>query len=105
SGYNAAYYGAITGGKGNVSLQNGLWRMSGDSAVNSLVARNSRVKSEEKGAFRTLTVNKLDTTGSDFVLRTDLKDADKIRVTGKASGSDNTLNVSFMKNPSPGQSL
>ncbi|EIM7615572.1 TPA: autotransporter outer membrane beta-barrel domain-containing protein [Salmonella enterica] len=104
-GYNAAYYGAITGGKGNVSLQNGLWRMSGDSAVNSLVARNSRVKSEEKGAFRTLTVNKLDTTGSDFVLRTDLKDADKIRVTGKASGSDNTLNVSFMKNPSPGQSL
>ncbi|MCG2963559.1 autotransporter outer membrane beta-barrel domain-containing protein, partial [Escherichia coli] len=42
---------------------------------------------------------------SDFVLRTDLKDADKISITEKASGSDNTLNVSFMKNPSPGQSL
>lgn len=104
-GYNAAYYGAITGGKGNVTLQNGLWRMSGDSAVDRLEARNSRVKSEDKGAFRTLSVNTLDATGSDFVLRTDLKDADKISVTGKASGSNNTLNVSFMKNPTPGQSL
>lgn len=104
-GYNAAYYGAITGGKGNVSMNNGLWQLTGDSTVNNLTARNSRVQSEEKGAFRTLTVNTLDATGSDFVLRTDLKNADKISVTGKASGSDNTLNVSFMKNPAPGQSL
>ncbi|EFN7624664.1 autotransporter outer membrane beta-barrel domain-containing protein, partial [Escherichia coli] len=105
SGYNAAYYGAITGGKGNVMMNNGLWRMNGDSAVNSLVARNSRVQSEENGAFRTLTVNKLDATGSDFVLRTDLKNADKINVTEKATGSDNSLNVSFMKDPAQGQSL
>lgn len=104
-GYNAAYYGAITGGKGNVSMNNGLWQLTGDSTVNNLTARNSRVQSEEKGAFRTLTVNTLDATGSDFVLRTDLKNADKISVTGKAGGSDNTLNVSFMKNPAPGQSL
>lgn len=105
SGYNAAYYGAITGGKGNVSMNNGLWQLTGDSSINSLTARNSRVQSEENGAFRTLTVNTFDATGSDFVLRTDLKNADKISVTGKASGSDNTLNVSFMKNPTPGQSL
>ncbi|HGL6357863.1 TPA: S6 family peptidase [Citrobacter amalonaticus] len=104
-GYNAAYYGAITGGKGNVSMNSGLWQLTGDSTVNNLTARNSRVQSEEKGAFRTLTVNSLDATGSDFVLRTDLKNADKISVTGKAGGSDNTLNVSFMKNPTPGQSL
>ncbi|WNH00183.1 S6 family peptidase [Escherichia coli] len=105
SGYNAAYYGAITGGKGNVSMNNGLWQLTGDSGINSLTTRNSRVQSEEKSAFRTLTVNTLDATGSDFVLRTDLKNADKIHVTKKASGSDNTLNVSFMKNPTPGQSL
>ncbi|WP_253030747.1 autotransporter outer membrane beta-barrel domain-containing protein [Escherichia coli] len=105
SGYNAAYYGAITGGKGNVRMNSGLWQLTGDSTVNNLTARNGRVQSEEKGAFRTLTVNSLDATGSDFVLRTDLKNADKISVTGKASGSDNTLNVSFMKNPTPGQSL
>lgn len=105
SGYNAAYYGAITGGKGNVSMNNGLWQLTGDSDINSLTTRNSRVQSEENGAFRTLTVKTLDATGSDFVLRTDLKGADKISVTEKASGSDNTLNVSFMKNPSPGQSL
>jgi len=104
-GYNAAYYGAITGDKGNVSMNSGLWQLTGDSTVNNLTARNSRVQSEEKGAFRTLTVNSLDATGSDFVLRTDLKNADKISVTGKAGGSDNTLNVSFMKNPTPGQSL
>ncbi|MCV4932197.1 autotransporter outer membrane beta-barrel domain-containing protein, partial [Escherichia coli] len=96
SGYNAAYYGAITGGKGNVSMNNGLWQLTGDSDINSLTTRNSRVQSEENGAFRTLTVKTLDATGSDFVLRTDLKDADKISITEKASGSDNTLNVSFM---------
>ncbi len=105
SGYNAAYYGAITGGKGNVSMNNGLWQLTGDSDINSLTTRNSRVQSEENGAFRTLTVKTLDASGSDFVLRTDLKGADKISITEKASGSDNTLNVSFMKNPSPGQSL
>ncbi|WP_000293109.1 autotransporter outer membrane beta-barrel domain-containing protein, partial [Escherichia sp. TW09276] len=105
SGYNAAYYGAITGGKGNVRMNSGLWQLTGDSDISSLTTRNSRIQSEENGAFRTLTVNTLDATGSDFVLRTDLKDADKISVTGKASGSDNTLNVSFMKNPTPGQSL
>lgn len=105
NGYNAAYYGAITGGKGNVSMNNGLWQLTGDSDINSLTTRNSRVQSEENGAFRTLTVKTLDATGSDFVLRTDLKDADKISIMEKASGSDNTLNVSFMKNPSPGQSL
>ncbi|AUM10872.1 S6 family peptidase [Escherichia coli] len=105
SGYNAAYYGAISGGKGNVMMNNGLWKMTGDSDINSLTTRNSRVQSEENGAFRTLTVKTLDATGSDFVLRTDLKNADKISVTEKASGSDNTLNVSFMKNPTPGQSL
>ncbi|EKS1136580.1 autotransporter outer membrane beta-barrel domain-containing protein, partial [Escherichia coli] len=105
SGYNAAYYGAITGGKGNVRMNSGLWQLTGDSDINSLTTRNSRVQSEENGAFRTLTVKTLDATGSDFVLRTDLKNADKISVTEKASGSDNTLNVSFMKNPTPGQSL
>ncbi|EKY6398785.1 autotransporter outer membrane beta-barrel domain-containing protein [Escherichia coli] len=105
SGYNAAYYGAITGGKGNVSMNSGLWQLTGNSDISSLTTRYSRVQSEENGAFRTLTVKTLDATGSDFVLRTDLKNADKISVTEKASGSDNTLNVSFMKNPTPGQSL
>lgn len=81
-------------------MNNGLWQLTGDSDINSLTTRNSRVQSEENGAFRTLTVKTLDATGSDFVLRTDLKDADKISITEKASGSDNTLNVSFMKNPS-----
>ncbi|EOK1913094.1 hypothetical protein ACJV8T_005174, partial [Escherichia coli] len=93
SGYNAAYYGAITGGKGNVSMNNGLWQLTGDSGINTLTTRNSRVQSEENGTFRTLTANKLDATGSDFVLRTDLKNSDKILIKEKACGSDNTLNV------------
>ena len=59
NGYNAAYYGAITGGKGNVSMNNGLWQLTGDSDINSLTTRNSRVQSEENGAFRTLTVKTL----------------------------------------------
>ncbi|EQA0898881.1 autotransporter outer membrane beta-barrel domain-containing protein [Escherichia coli] len=104
-GYNAAFNGTITGGRADVSMHNALWTPRGDSAIHSLTVRNSRISTEGDQAFRTLTVNKLDSTGSDFVLRTDLKNADKIHVTEKATGSDNSLNVSFMKNPVQGQSL
>ncbi|HAZ3610114.1 TPA: autotransporter outer membrane beta-barrel domain-containing protein [Escherichia coli] len=104
-GYNAAFNGAITGGRADVSMHNALWALGGDSAIHTLTVRNSRISSEGDRTFRTLTVNKLDATGSDFVLRTDLKNADKINVTEKATGSDNSLNVSFMKNPAQGQSL
>ena len=104
-GYNAAFNGAITGGRADVSMHNALWTLGGDSAIHSLTVRNSRISSEGDRTFRTLTVNKLDATGSDFVLRTDLKNADKINVTEKATGSDNSLNVSFMNNPAQGQAL
>lgn len=86
-------------------MHNALWTLGGDSAIHTLTVRNSRISSEGDRTFRTLTVNKLDATGSDFVLRTDLKNADKINVTEKATGSDNSLNVSFMKDPAQGQSL
>ncbi|HDL7822267.1 TPA: autotransporter outer membrane beta-barrel domain-containing protein [Yersinia enterocolitica] len=105
NGYNAAFNGAITGGQGDVSMQNALWELNGDSTIRTLTARNSRVNSGSDRAFRTLTMENLDATGSDFVLRTDLKNADKIHVTEKATGSDNSLNVSFMKNPAQGQAL
>lgn len=104
-GYNAAFNGAITGGRADVSMHNALWTLGGDSTIHSLTVRNSRISSEGDRTFRTLTVNKLDATGSDFILRTDLKNADKIQVTEKATGSDNSLNVSFMKDPAQGQSL
>ncbi|HAW3001112.1 TPA: serine protease autotransporter toxin Pic [Escherichia coli] len=104
-GYNAAFNGAITGGRADVSMHNALWTLGGDSAIHTLTVRNSRISSEGDRTFRTLTVNKLDATGSDFVLRTDLKNADKINVTEKATGSDNSLNVSFMKDTDQGQSL
>ncbi|EIO0453526.1 autotransporter outer membrane beta-barrel domain-containing protein, partial [Salmonella enterica] len=104
-GYNAAFNGAITGGRADVSMHNALWTLGGDSTIHSLTVRNSRISSEGDRTFRTLTVNKLDATGSDFILRTDLKNADKINVTEKATGSDNSLNVSFMKDPAQGQSL
>ncbi|EOM4060471.1 serine protease autotransporter toxin Pic, partial [Escherichia coli] len=66
-GYNAAFNGAITGGRADVSMHNALWTLGGDSAIHSLTVRNSRISSEGDRTFRTLTVNKLDATGSDFV--------------------------------------
>ncbi|EHH6605704.1 autotransporter outer membrane beta-barrel domain-containing protein [Escherichia coli] len=104
-GYSAAFNGAMGGGRAEVSMHNALWTLGGDSTIHSLTVRNSRISSESDRTFRTLTVNKLDATGSDFVLRTDLKNSDKIHVTEKATGSDNILNVSFMKNSAQGQSL
>lgn len=104
-GYNAAFNGAITGGRADVSMHNALWTLGVDSSIHSLTVRNNRIRSGGDRAFRTLKVNKLDATGNDFILRTDLKNADKIQVTEKATGSDNSLNACFMKNPSQGQDL
>ncbi|MBB8638174.1 autotransporter outer membrane beta-barrel domain-containing protein, partial [Escherichia coli] len=104
-GYNAAFNGAITGGRADVSMHNALWTLGVDSSIHSLTVRNNRIRSGGDRAFRTLKVNKLDATGNDFILRTDLKNADKIQVTEKATGSDNSLNACFMKNPSQGQAL
>lgn len=104
-GYNAAFNGAITGGRADVSMHNALWTLGVDSSIHSLTVRNNRICSGGDRAFRTLKVNKLDATGNDFILRTDLKNADKIQVTEKATGSDNSLNACFMKNPSQGQAL
>ncbi len=104
-GYNAAFNGAITGGRADVSMHNALWTPGVDSSIHSLTVRNNRIRSGGDRAFRTLKVNKLDATGNDFILRTDLKNADKIQVTEKATGSDNSLNACFMKNPSQGQAL
>lgn len=104
-GYNAAFNGAITGGRADVSMHNALWTLGVDSSIHSLTVRNNRIRSGGDRAFRTLKVNKLDATGNDFILRTDLKNADKIQVTEKATGPDNSLNACFMKNPSQGQAL
>lgn len=104
-GYNAAFNGAITGGRADVSMHNALWTLGVDSSIHSLTVRNNRIRSGGDRAFLTLKVNKLDATGNDFILRTDLKNADKIQVTEKATGSDNSLNACFMKNPSQGQAL
>ncbi len=86
-------------------MHNALWTLGVDSSIHSLTVRNNRIRSGGDRAFRTLKVNKLDATGNDFILRTDLKNADKIQVTEKATGSDNSLNACFMKNPSQGQAL
>ncbi len=99
------FNGAITGGRADVSMHNALWTLGVDSSIHSLTVRNNRIRSGGDRAFRTLKVNKLDATGNDFILRTDLKNADKIQVTEKATGSDNSLNACFMKNPSQGQAL
>lgn len=87
-GYNAAFNGAITGGRADVSMHNALWTLGVDSSIHSLTVRNNRIRSGGDRAFRTLKVNKLDATGNDFILRTDLKNADKIQVTEKATGSE-----------------
>lgn len=78
-GYNAAFNGAITGGRADVSMHNALWTLGVDSSIHSLTVRNNRIRSGGDRAFRTLKVNKLDATGNDFILRTDLKKPIKYR--------------------------
>ncbi|EBX3672457.1 hypothetical protein DRU60_24640, partial [Salmonella enterica subsp. enterica serovar Stanley] len=75
--------------KGDASMVNTVWRMTGDSGLNTLkTSKSLTVFSSDNNKFSTLTVNDLTTSDSTFVLRSDSTGSDKVVVKNKLEGKN-----------------
>ncbi|EFH6991216.1 autotransporter outer membrane beta-barrel domain-containing protein [Escherichia coli] len=104
--YNTSWTGKITALKGDASMVNTVWRMTGDSGLNTLkTSKSLTVFSSDNNKFSTLTVNDLTTSDSTFVLRSDATNSDKVVVKNKLEGKNNNLLVDYVANDGKHNSL
>ncbi len=97
--YNTSWTGSISAPKGSATMVNAVWRMTGDSKLNSLNTNKSlTVFSSDNNTFSTLTVNDMTTNGTTFVLRSNMADSDKLVVKDKLDGKNNNLLVDYIEN-------
>ncbi|EKY7020373.1 autotransporter outer membrane beta-barrel domain-containing protein [Escherichia coli] len=97
--YNTSWTGRISALKGDASMVNTVWRMTGDSGLNTLKASKSlTVFSSDNDKFSTLTVNELTTNDSTFALRSNSTASDKLVVNNKLEGKNNKLLVDYIEN-------
>ncbi|PNC07591.1 autotransporter outer membrane beta-barrel domain-containing protein, partial [Enterobacter cloacae] len=88
----SAFTDNLNGGRLDVSLNDGTWRVTGDSGVDTLSLNNATVDlasmAPASGDFTTLNMANLDGSGM-FIMRTDVKGGagDLLRVTGTSAGS------------------
>lgn len=97
--YRNVWQGRADAEHGRMSVISTDWKMYGNSRVHDLKIADSRVSFGGSG-FTHLTVDSLKSDQSSFVLRTDLKNSDKITVSQHAEGHDNTLFVNYLRKPS-----
>lgn len=102
--YRNVWQGRADAEHARLSLMSADWRMYGHSRVHDMNIKDSRVSPGGSG-FTHLTVDNLTANQSSFVLRTDLKNSDKITIKQHAQGSDNTLVVNWLRKPSGRESL
>ncbi|EIW4464870.1 autotransporter outer membrane beta-barrel domain-containing protein [Salmonella enterica] len=102
--YRNVWQGQADAEHARLSLMSADWKMNGHSRVHDMNIKDSRVSPGGSG-FTHLTVDSLTANQSSFVLRTDLKNSDKITINQHAQGSDNTLVVNWLRKPSGWESL
>lgn len=103
--YNTSWTGKISALKGDASMVNTVWRMTGDSGLNTLKTSKSLTVFSSDNKFSTLTVNDLTTSDSTFVLRSDSTGSDKVVVKNKLEGKNNNLLVDYVANDGKYNSL
>lgn len=98
AGYENAWQGSFTAPRAQMSMKFTRWDMRGDSELGNLSISQSLV-GMSGGKFRILKVMELRADDTSFVLRTNLKDSDKIVVRDRATGQNNKLFLNVVKNP------
>lgn len=98
NGFNTAYRGAIIADKASATMNNTWWQVTGNSTLKKLNTADGMVHfSGEGNSFHTLTVDELTANNNAFVMRTNLRQADKLIVKNKFDGKDNLLLVDFIE--------
>ena len=102
-GFDTSYTGGIDAPAASASMYNTLWRVNGQSALQSLKTRDSLLlfSNIENSGFHTVTVNTLDATNTAVIMRADLSQSvnqsDKLIVKNQLTGSNNSLSVDIQK--------
>lgn len=102
--YRNIWQGRAEAEHARISLISTDWRMSANSRVHDMKIADSQISFSGSG-FTHLALDNLKTSQSSFVLRTDLKNSDKITIKQYAEGSDNTLIVNYLSKPSAKDTL
>lgn len=113
--YRQLWAGALDAGQSTATLNSTQWVVTGSSEVGSLNASKSLVafnankqgtknfsweaSNKASAQFTTLTADSLASANTDYVFRTDLKNADQLKIKRAATGSNNTVYVNFLAKP------
>jgi len=105
-GFKNMWTGNIVAPKGKVNLTETRWQIEDSSHMANLALTRSLVGfSNYDKAFKSLKVSKLRANKSAIVLRTDLKESDRLEVIQKAKGQGNTLFLNLLKQPTGKETL
>ena len=106
NGYRNIWGGSLYAPDGSVSMSDTQWSMKGNSTAGALKLNRTMVGfNGDSSSFNTLTTGSLDAVQSSFVMRTDLKNADRLVITDSATGHDNSIWVNFLKKPTDKDTL
>ena len=105
NGFSTAYRGSIVAPRAYAEMEDTWWQVTGNSSLNKLKSNYSMIHFTGREKFQTLTVDELISSHSAFVMRTNLEGADKLVVTKRLEGANNTLLVDFLDKKKTGGKL
>ncbi|HBC9794131.1 TPA: autotransporter outer membrane beta-barrel domain-containing protein, partial [Escherichia coli] len=107
NGFDTSLTGKIDAAKSTLTMNDALWKVTGDSALKNMSTTGSMVlfSNEDRNSFNKLTVDELTTNNSAFVMRTNTQQADQLIVKNKLEGANNLLFVDFIEKNGKSQGL
>ncbi|HFE3638055.1 TPA: autotransporter outer membrane beta-barrel domain-containing protein, partial [Escherichia coli] len=99
NGFDTSLEGKINAAKSTLTMNDALWKVTGDSALKNMSTTGSMVlfSNENRNSFNKLTVDELTTNNSAFVMRTNTQQTDQLIVKNKLEGANNLLLVDFIE--------
>ncbi|MFM2515372.1 autotransporter outer membrane beta-barrel domain-containing protein, partial [Escherichia coli] len=107
NGFDTSLTGKIDAAKSTLTMNDALWKVTGDSALKNMSTTGSMVlfSNEDRNSFNKLTVDELTTNNSAFVMRANTQQADQLIVKNKLEGANNLLFVDFIEKNGKSQGL
>ncbi|MWU56170.1 autotransporter outer membrane beta-barrel domain-containing protein, partial [Escherichia coli] len=107
NGFDTSLTGKIDAAKSTLTMNDALWKVTGDSALKNMSTTGSMVlfSNEDRNSFNKLTVDELTTNNSAFVMRANTQQADQLIVKNKLEGANNLLLVDFIEKKGNGLNI
>ncbi|HAX1980950.1 TPA: autotransporter outer membrane beta-barrel domain-containing protein, partial [Escherichia coli] len=106
NGFDASLEGKIEADKSSLTMNNALWKVTGNSALNRMSITDSMTMFRgDNNTFSTLTVDEMTTNNSAFVMRANTQQADQLIVKNKLEGANNLLLVDFIEKKGNGLNI